>query len=153
MADSIREQVLAALKELLEEVTTGNDYNTDMGNNVNLGLRAPLEENDLPAMVVMEGVENVQAEPLTKNTCFLPVMVHGYTTYDNDDDGTWSQIGNKMIADIVKIIGTDTTLGGLVVDIEPGQRTNEDPEGETKVQAVQVDFVIQYRTGYLDPYN
>ena len=153
MADSIRENVLSALATLLSGITTAGGYETNMGNSVNRGLRESLEENDLPAIVIMEGTEDVVNDIIGKNSCNLNVMIHGFTAYTNDDSGNWSVIGNKMIADIVKIVGTDTTLGGVAIDIQPGVRAIGDPDPENKTQAVEVDFTIQYRTAHLDPYN
>jgi len=153
MADSIRETVLQALKTALEGITIANGYETDMGKTVERGLRVPLEEDELPAIVIVEGEEDVASEPFAKNTCYLQVEIHGYVTFTDSDEGNWSAIGNKQIADIVKLIGLNQNLGGLAIDMQPAKRMNYEPESETVIKAVQVDFIIQYRTGYLDPYN
>jgi len=155
MADSIREQVLIALKTQLEEIQTGNDYMTDMGNSVHRGIRSSLEVDDMPAMVILEETEDVSQGPIGRNTCFLSVVVHGQYAYTANDSANknWSTIGNYMIADIVKCIGADTTLGGLVIDIFPGTRSIGDPEPETNIMSVEVGFTIHYQTNHLDPYN
>jgi hypothetical protein len=151
MADSIREQIIQALITLLGGITTTGGYETNIGNNVDRGVRGMLEDSDLPAIVVVTGTQSTNNGPIGKNTHNLEVEIFGEKTFMSSQ--TPEEQSDKMLADIVKRLGTDTNLGGLAVDIT--QHTLDSGESETKTDVINalVGVTIQYRTGHLDPYN
>ena len=153
MADSKRELVLQHLEELLAKILTGNDYQTNMGTSVRRGIRGSIEEADAPALVIKEGVETISTLNLEKNDCYLPVELTGYVAFSDSDINNWSVLGNMMLADIIKCIGSDTTINSTAIDTEPGDRFIDEPEPDSSVLRVEANFTIHYRTGYLDPYN
>ncbi len=152
MADSIRERIVKNIISTLGNITTGNGYNTQMGNRVFRSLRRPLELNELPCVVVGEGKETpVDEQSFGFDRYYLELTVNGRSEFASGED--WISVGNKMLADIVKVIGTNATANGLAFDI--WMKENQIGEAEEKVRAIGVDavFVVDYRTAHLDPYT
>lgn len=150
MADPIREQIVQALLTRLKTIVTGNDYNTDIGLNVFRALRRPLEAHELPAIYLLEGDESESEINFGFDRYNFGISIQARVTFDDGDD--WMRIGTLMIADVIKCLGVDQTLGGLALDIR--MTSNQVGEAEEKVRAVGADISVEidYRTQHLNPY-
>lgn len=152
MPDSIREQVVQALETLLGTITKTNGYLTNVGNKIYRGTDRPLEISELPGAVMVEGQESSDQEvTIGKNHHYLNISVEARTTYTDTEN--YQQVAGKMLADIIKVVGTDPTLGGLAIDISNQGNIVDRPEAEAQIAAVDISLLVHYRTDHLDPYS
>jgi len=152
MPDPIREQVVQALETLLGTITKANGYLTNVGSKIYRGTDRPLEENELPGAVMVEGQESSDPEvSVGKNHQYLNISVEARTIYT--DKQNHQQEAGKMLADIIKAVGTDPTLGGLAIDISNQGNIVDRPEAEAQIAAVDISLLVHYRTNHLDPYS
>ena len=149
MADSIREQVVQAFDTLLQTITTPT-YETDAGSNVYGWRDTPLEQSQLPALVWRDTADvtpETAAVDLHTLTVEVDCVVVKTTTVS-----AMAQM-RKLIADVVKVLGTDLTLGGLAHDIfEVAEEVQVEHDGK-KILTATKTFEIHYTTNHFDPYN
>ncbi len=152
MPDSIREQAVQALETLLATITTVGGYNTNLGNKIYRGSDRALEVEELPGAIIVEGQESSDSEvTMDRDHHYLNISIEARKEYADTEN--YQQEGNKMLADIIKVIGTDPDLGGLVIDITNQGNIIDRPEAEAQIAGVDIALLVHYRTQHLDPYN
>lgn len=150
MPDSLRQQIIDAVDTRFKTILTANGYETDLGQNVFHWKENAFEQDHLPCLEyrdVSDPPEDI-AFQLRLHTITLEVRAYAK---GSDVDKT----ARKLIADIVKCIGTDLTWGGLAEDTEqisvPGE-INMD-HAEKKIAGTLLVFEIEYTSDRFDPYS
>ena len=107
MADSIREQLLAAIT-----LAVGGEY----------GVPAPDDERDLPVIIVQDGQDEGQNTAYDQTNILMPVAVASAATAVSGDLEALRGQANGLLADIQTAMYTDETFGGLAdgVDYDAG---------------------------------
>ncbi len=150
MADTIREQIIAAYLTRLADWTTGNGCHYSCGNCVERA-KGTIEEDALPAVVLWPQAETV--EPAYGiNICSMVLKLEALALIGDENR---SVVQEKLLGDAVKIM-TDpsVTVTSLINDIA---YTGGGPAGTEKaeevVTAISAEFKIEYETAVGDPYN
>jgi len=142
-----RQQIVEALDNLLKTILTTNGYETNLGRNVFEWRATPLIENEMPGVVWRDTADTVDltiGQHQHNLTFEILLFAQGQTAPSTI---------RKMMADVVKAIGSDLTLGGLVEDIKP-QSENMGTEQAEKFNAVAViSFIVIYTTEPFNPYQ
>ena len=147
MPDSIRQQVTAAFATRLTTITTANEYNLNLGSNVNEWRVNPLGQDELPGIVWRDTDDVVEAttqQDVHTLTIEVDIFVAGTTAP--------TQM-RQAIADVVAAIGTDPTFGGLAVDARVVSEKIESDQEERRVVGITLTCVVEFYTDHLDPYN
>tara|TARA_Y100001972_G_scaffold107657_1_gene137028 strand:- start:62 stop:490 length:429 start_codon:yes stop_codon:yes gene_type:complete len=135
---SKREQILAAIKTNL----TGT---TGVGTRIYRSRVAALTRSESPALVL----EPITDTPNINNARYLKidwtlrvrvvVVVRGEIP-ENIADSTIESLHTKIL--------TNTTLGGLAIDIQPSTQTFEVLDADQPAGVITCEYEIQYRTEY-----
>ena len=132
---SKREQILAAIKTNL----TGT---TGVGTRIYRSRVAALTRAESPALVL----EPITDTPNINNTRVdwtlrirVVVIVRGEIP-ENIADSTIESLHTKIL--------TNTTLGGLAIDIQPSTQTFEVLDADQPAGVITCEYEIQYRTEY-----
>jgi len=132
---SKREQILAAIKTNL----TGT---TGVGTRIYRSRVAALTRSESPALVL----EPITDTPDINNTRIdwtlrvrVVVIVRGEIP-ENIADSTIESLHTKIL--------TNTTLGGLAIDIQPSTQTFEVLDADQPAGVITCEYEIQYRTEY-----
>lgn len=150
MSDSLRETVVQALNARLQTITVANLYETNAGLNVSSWRDTPLDINTLPALVWRDTDAatpeagaldvhrlNVEIDCVVAGTSLNSVMI----------------LLRKLIADVVKALGSDLTLGGAVHDILQGGEEIHVQHEEHKLMNATLAFVLVFSSAHFDPYQ
>jgi hypothetical protein len=144
VADSVREQIFAAIETELKEVAELK--------HVTRGKIDPLMIPDYPACFIVPGGDTVTED--TNNalydrqlTVFLFVWIK-----------TQSPFVHKAIEEIIPKVQqkmvADYTLGGLIIDIQETNVHEPFPLNETQTEAgVVLEFAVRYRVNRFNPYS
>ena len=153
MADSKREQIIQALIAQLATISIANGYETELGNRIARGKRQAPKKDELPAIVIREGKATTDA---TVNAGFdattLRVELAARDRFDESIENSYGR-ANKMLADMVKALGNDPTLGGLTIDTTVVEDNIGVEDKEFSIAGVDVSVDIKFRTFHLNPYN
>jgi hypothetical protein len=165
MADSIRQQIVDAVEEQFQTITTANDYETNLGSNVFLW-RDLVASPALPAELPLCNLADWKETTATKfsgrgplhNTLFWHVECLCTKTADDSAD----KVGRKILADVIKALGTayanQVWFGGLVMSllpVEANEGTNifDFEQKDKSIFSVKYQFKTEYRIGWFDPYT
>lgn len=107
----------------------------------------PLEEAELPALLVYTNAEQIETEGVGSLDRMLDLVVDAKaqsTDIDTDLD--------NLVADVESAIAADPTLGGLVIDCLPASvEISISAEGAQLTGVARISFVARYRTTAIDP--
>lgn len=139
MADTIREQIIAAIATALANVRTAKGFNTECGQNV-VRAAKQLDPDDLPAIVIWPGHETVSKE-YSVNTCLMPLRVEGLKAFGSSNIST---VAETILGDLIElmtaIIWTRTYTSGGTYQILAGNTITGATSGATAyVEAVSLD--------------
>ncbi len=146
MSDPKQKTVFDAFVTQLKTILHASGYNTDLGNNVYAWRDTDLQESELPGMIVREADDQIWAAfQEWQHTMTVMLEVFG-----NGDDDYMRQI----IADVVKCVGSNLTLTGVVEDIEPpGAAIDVRKYHADKIYwHIKMQFRVIYLTAQWDPY-
>ena len=137
---SKREQILAKIKTNL----TGT---TGVGTRIYRRRVEPMTRGESPALVV----EFVTDEPTVNSATYLKidwtlrvriVVVVRSQTPDTTADATVESLHTKVV--------TDTTLGGLAIDVRPATVTFDVVEADQPAGVISCEYEVDYRSSYND---
>jgi len=140
------QQIIDALKNRLTDIQTIGGYLTDIGKttirdwaalNIDIADMPYMNIRDIKDTQIIESVANV------KHTLTVEVDVIAY------GDNSASYI-RKVYNDIMKVLGADPTLGGLVFEIQPTDCKIMAHQSVDKVMIMSVGLDIIYNTQYWD---
>lgn len=148
MADSVRSKIVAAVMARMQTITTGNGYQTDIGDNVN-DWRTQYQEDELPAVSVCDleaaSVVPAGASDPQHTIWLMPVQIRIYAKR-----GATPANIRKMITDVNAAIRTDDRWKvngvGLVMISRPEREGFLIPDDSFEVIGGVVEFTVQYLT-------
>ena len=137
---SKREDILDAIKTALAN-TTG------VSTRIYRSRTLPLEQRtQLPALLISwnnDAVEQTTSLPkLDWSLSVVLTVLSSGSVPDSQADATVVSAHSKMMADL--------TLGGNCIDVEPGNVTFEAIDGDSPIGAVNMEYIIRYRTTTTD---
>ena len=159
MADTIREQVIQALKGLVEHITAVNGYNTNVGNAVYRGLVNADMESTGALSFIFPGQD--AAEPhMGAQILTMPVEVaaiHSLWTKDNDGNivsYNASILGEEILGDLIRAVVGGRDDINIIEDLAyTGGGISDYPAPEDQVLWVQANFEVVYAITIGDPYS
>jgi hypothetical protein len=150
------DQIPVKLKERLEQITVANGFNTNAGQNVMMGQVIDPENDQLPALTVIEppaddfSVEAELNQTADELIWTWPLLVFGALEIQ-DPTSPLPELA-QLSSDIVKAAYDPTpkgrTLGGLAVDMRPVSIKHLMPESGSKSGAAIVLFEVKYTEVY-----
>ena len=149
MTDSVRQEVVTALDTLFKTITTANSYNTNLGNNVSWWRSRPLQASELPALCLKDTNEN-RVVAIGQWEHLLTIEAEILVNASDDGDSM-----RQAAADVIKVLGTSLTLGGIAEDIRPpGSMESVDVEQDSlRMFGALMSFQVEYYTNPWDPYS
>ncbi len=148
MAESIRQQIMSALKTRMQTITTGNGYVTNIGSNVFEWRTTDFQVSELPAMDIRDTGEEVEVRGgnhIYTLTVEIESKVSGATSGADMRD---------IMADIIKAIGTDTGFSNLVQDTKPVQNESTGlGQNDKKIGSILMTFEMRYLTKAFTPFT
>lgn len=152
MADTIRQQIVSAVIAALEQITTANGYETNIGTTVEdwpTQLQGTDNEDELPVIGVFD-VDETSSTPNLNSKLEnheLTIQARCYLRHN-----TPAAQCRKVMGDIKKALGVDKTWGGLATGTRPSRQGPDiKPEG-FEISAAVVEITIHYTTCAFDPY-
>jgi hypothetical protein len=135
-----REQILAAVDTLLAATTgaTGRVYRSR---------QEAFSRNESPSVVIEPGPSTASPEPVS--TCKIDwSFILVITVYARG--AIPDQAADPVVKSIHSLLMSDRSLGGLVMDIWPGNRDSEFAAAETASLREMLTYRVQYRTSIED---
>lgn len=146
MADTIRQQIMNAVKTRLQAITVINGYNFDLGNKVFEWKDSPFADNEMPGLIYKD--VSCDISQVEGHRCNLHIEIEIAARA-----GSIALDIRKMIADIYKAIKVDIQWGLLAMDTLPEGDSMMIDEGGKLIGGVSIKFIILYRTKEWDPYQ
>lgn len=142
MADSIRQQIMAALDTRLKTIKTTGGYKTNAGQNVFDWLDRDLADTELDAIIYRDRTDDLTPLSTRKFENRVTVEIEAKT---KQAAGTARRL-REIIEDIYKAIGTDETFSGLARSTRP-EREEIDITQQDKISgAATLSISIVYET-------
>lgn len=146
--DSIRKQILAAVRARLEAITTANDFSTDAGAHIFMGVLPKLGPED-PDAVIAVVPQDFSPTPLGKVQLRIagdwPIDVIAVANASENRDDPWMVI-EDVLADIQRAMELeDRTFGGLVnpTEFESGAARIFGRESASEIVAVAQTYTFR----------
>lgn len=137
-----RQTIVAALITALETISVTNGYRSAVGDHVYAWPDPRLDPDHLPALVVHDTSAPVDLEPHPYFSHTLTVEIYVIAA-----GSTASSALSDIMADILKAVGVDHTLGGLAIQTRPIDCNKTAIEQlEKAVGDAEVILEIDYRT-------
>ena len=146
MATSKWQSIITAILAQLRTIKTTAGYETNAGNNVFEWRATPVEEGEMPGIVLRDTFpEEIITIGAHEHTLLIELFV--FTT-----GATATTQARSVIADITKAMGAvDRTWGGLAEDTQPAPGSGMGTEQANKLSAVALkSFYVAFTT---EPYN
>jgi len=155
MADTKRQQIVAALLTRMQGIRTNNTYLDSAGNPVSYETDAGLnvqewpavevsEDDEMPAIIVRDGAEPLERGANAADVHFLSV---GIECLAKGTDAP-TQV-RKVMGDVLNAIRSDLTWGGVAIDTNPitfdmGSVSQENRRLGGGVVSIVVEFVTRH---------
>lgn len=152
MRDSVRLEIIKALKAQAQTITIANGFNTDAGHQCEIG-RKHWEPEDKPIISISPGVGTI-ANEYGENIHTLPVRVDLLDKFELTDSA-YEKV-EHILADLTEVMADtmDTITNGLADDLvltESG--VDNYPDEQAAYVGCHVSFNIIYRTRRGNPYE
>jgi len=149
MATTIRQLIITAFKTMMENITTANGYETEIGSSVFEWREYPVETTEMPAMIIRDTDEEISYPDHPESLdCRLTIELILF-----ESGSTVGADLRKAIGDIIKAIGVDETFGGYIYFIESMASSMVQEHQENIIGDVIFTIVVRYRIGRFDPYT
>lgn len=133
-------------QQIREQVATTVTGLSTTGSNVFQSRVYPLQDSNLPALLVYSISEDSNADVMGSTLVAqrdLNIVIEGYVKATTDFDDTVDTI----CAEVEAAMGTDRTLNNLAKFSQlVGTEINYNGEGESPVGVVTLTYAVQYRT-------
>jgi hypothetical protein len=135
-----REQILEAIKDLLSGTV-------EVGSRIERSRAVAYARNEAPALAIEPGTDVAREEPVSncKIDWRLPVTVWVYTRGDVPET-----LAAPIIADVHSRLMADRSLGGLAMDIWPGDVSHQKEQADATAGWIGLTFNVRYRTSVTD---
>lgn len=150
MADSLREQIMAAVETRFATITVANGYETAIGSKTFKWRVTDFQEAELPCHNFRD--VSCDTEQKVSGVHEHVLKVESVAVAKQPSDMPADKYGRKMAADIWKAIGTDRKWSTLAFDTNPLRDEITIEHENLKLVAVRVEFEIKYRTTSFNPY-
>ena len=140
-----RQTIVNNLKTLLQTITIANGYYTALGSNVYLFRTIPMQADELPAVVIFDKGENIDTEGITGSVNIWNRVLN-VTLQVVCAGSTVDTTVRKLITDIYKALGTDTTLTSTCIDVITTGNQIEIEQESKLIAGASLDIIISYRT-------
>ncbi len=132
-----REQILDALKTVLESVTTP----TALSGRVERSLKVGTDRQEAPVVIVEPINDTPQNESIYRLNWRLLVRISLIVRGAVPD-----RVADPIIESIHEAIMADISLGGLSMDVEPGQVNFDLVNADGSGGIIPIDYVVVYQT-------
>lgn len=142
-----QQAIINALKDRLSDIEVIAGYNTDLGANATIKDWSALNigTEDMPFVNIRDVKDEQSIEVIGRNkhnlTIDIDVLVYG------DNSNVYIR---EAYNDIMRAIGKDASLGGLVERIYPVSCSIMAHQSIEKVMIIQVEISVIYSTDYWD---
>ncbi len=149
MADTKRQDIVDAIKTLLETILIANAYETNLGSNI-LEWEDNLPDENLPAASFSDTNDEIgNGEPsVDQEGHNLTVEVTGKA----QEVGRPLLVARQAMGDVIKAFGSDRTLGGLVTYIYLTSQALDKDHKENVISSFNVVVNVFYESNQLDPF-
>jgi hypothetical protein len=148
MSNTIRQNIITALKTRMQTIRIGNGYNTDAGMNVFDWLEYSTDATVRPAIIIRDTDDSVEEYGAHVKDRKLSVEILIQT-----DGSDAVKDARSIIGDVEKVLGTDETLGGYCYAAEDAGNEMESKHEEDILVTAKIKLMLHYRTGLWDPYT
>jgi hypothetical protein len=150
MADSLREQIMAAVAVRFALIKPANGYETTIGERTHKWRVTDINDAELPAHNFRD--VSCEIEQAVSKLHFHTLKIESVAVAKKPIDMAVDKFGRKMIADIWKAIGVDRQWSGLASDTNPVRDEMDIEQDDRQLVGVRVEFEIKYRTLSFNPY-
>lgn len=150
MAETVRENILVTLQNMLEEISIENEYRSDVAS-VQRYSQHGNSLNSVPCLLINVGPDKWDADNTPVIRGLMTVFIDVWIRQVEDDPTPTDTILNELIADIYECIWADTTIGGYAIDakfisIYPFETIEGQPHA-----GVTIELEVMYRFLQNDP--
>ena len=144
-----RQDIVDAFKTLLQTISVANGYETELGSNI-LEWEDNLPDENLPAASIADTDDDISTgEPsVTQEGHNLTMEVTGKAL----EVGRPPLVARQAQGDVIKALGTDVSLGGLVTYMFLTSQAIEKDHKENVISSFSVVVNIFYESNQLDPF-
>jgi hypothetical protein len=150
MADSLREQIMAAVETRFATISVANGYETTLGAKTFKWRVTDFQEAELPCHNFRDTNEDI--DQMVSGVWKHTLKVESVAVAKQPAGMTADKYGRKLLADIWKAIGTDRKWSTLAFDTNPLRDEITIEHEALKLVAVRLEFEILYRTTSFNPY-
>ena len=140
-----RQTILNNLKTRLQTITVANGYYSNLGSNIKLFSSLPLQEDELPACVIFDKVNQIDGEGINGSSNVWNHILN-VTLQIVCGGNTIDTTARQIIADVYKALSTDLTLSSTCIDINAVSDTLEIEHDSKLVAGATIEILIKYRT-------
>lgn len=132
-----REAILQKLLDLLDDLEVAEDVAIPAFRSRERAFKA----NEVPAIVIMPGQDTPSSPDMHTLDWSLSVQIGVYTRGDTPDSAA-----SDIVGAIHDALSSDLSLGGLVLDIQPGAVSFDFDPIDKQAGATLLTYVFKYRT-------
>jgi hypothetical protein len=149
MANTIRENIIAAYATRLSAMTIANGYTYNCGASVHRAAKN-IDSSDIPACVYWPGVEEA-GKSYGRHICKMSVKVEALVEFGSVNP---SVVQEQLLGDLKKCLfsSSSTVPTGLIETAYSGGGPADFPNGEDTITAVSVEFNVTYNETIGNPY-
>jgi len=141
MADTIREQIIAAIITRFEGIVKEGGYKSDLGANIYHFRGSGFDPAELPALNIIDPRNNIGSATTIQFDNLIDIelqikVASGETTYKDAYD---------IIEDVYKAIAADDTWGYLALDTLPVSDEIETNHGGKVISGITIKIQVQYQ--------
>jgi hypothetical protein len=155
MADSRRQQIVAAILERFRGIRITSGYETDLGASVHVWRdtsKIPFQPAELPALNLRDPKNTIEEQLNNKHEHTLEILCEGLVA-----SSAVAEDVRKCLADLYKAIGVDRfwTVSGtrLAFQTHPGSDEFTVQQNGTALAGFVLRFTVKFRTTNFDPYT
>jgi hypothetical protein len=140
MADTIREQIIAAMITRFQGIKKASGYKSDLGDSVNHFRDSDYDVTELPALNIVDRTNDIGPATSTQFDNMVDITLEikvasGETTYKTAYD---------IIEDVYRAIAVDDTWGGLALDTLPGSDDIHSEHAGKVISGITIKIKVQY---------
>lgn len=153
MADSIIEQIGAAIETRLETITTGNSYEFTIPDAIRPTRQGGYTPAQLKTVVTQGPHQGVADVPCGYEQWFVPFHCDVLNDTTATTPEAYDTLVNRWGSDVKKAMGTDLTLGNLALPTTMVLPANQILDENQQFEGARVTVLIEYRHLWDDPYS
>ena len=145
---SVRQRIIEELKAAIQDIKTTSGYNSDIGNNVAIGVLKS-DRLDVPLAVILPKDEILNYEDFVSYYSNI-ISINAFVKPIGSDSNFVA--GEEVLADIKKAVLFDNTINYVdIIKFENAFITY--PDSGEEIINVSVDFRFNYRVDNNNPYD